>query len=129
MTSRFEDAEVARAIATPCDKTVAGASPTFSWRPFHGAAECAEALPRRMVFGGLEARERWAENRARGAHCVPTKGIGRGRAPGSEAARQRARTLTVVCGRDGCSTPRRARKMTMYVGENALSIWMKATVR
>ena len=45
----------------------------------------------------------WAANRARGAHCVPTKGKGRGKAPGSKEARQRARTLTLVCRRVGCS--------------------------
>ena len=68
-----------------------------SSRPLRQAAE----KPRRLEFGGLEARDRWAANRASG--WFPTKGLGVGGAPGSEASRQRHRLLTLVCGAPGCT--------------------------
>ena len=80
---------------------VGGSSPTA----LPGRLLCqadSEELPRQWIFAGPEARARWAANRARGAHCVPTRGVGVGKAPGSEEARQRARTLTLVCCRVGC---------------------------
>ena len=59
--------------------------------PAHTAAEDGALLLTRDEA----ATAQWAANRARGS--FPTKGCGKGRAPGSEDARQRWRTLLFVC--------------------------------
>ena len=78
----------------------ATSTPFSPGRLLHQADEPSDA-PQQMLFGGAEARRRWADDRARG--WFPTKGVGRGNAPGSEASRQRARTFTLVCSRAGCA--------------------------
>ena len=76
-------------------------TPTSPGRLLHQAGVPAVDQPQRLVFCTAEAQRQWADNRARG--WFPTRHVGRGRAPGSEASRQRARTLTLVCSRAGCS--------------------------
>ena len=49
----------------------------------------------RLLRRDAAALGRWADHRARGS--FPTKGCGKGRAPGSEAARQAWRTFVFVC--------------------------------
>ena len=58
-------------------------------------AGCNAADGAQLLCRDAAALNRWAANRARGS--FPTKGIGKGRAPGSEAARQAWRTFVFVC--------------------------------
>ena len=76
-------------------------TPISPGRLLHQAGVPEGDQPQRLLFRSVEAQMRWAENRARG--WFPTMHVGRGNAPGSEASRQRARTLTLVCTRVGCS--------------------------
>ena len=109
-------------FATPDNWHWLGGTSPSSCRPLHEADSDVGPWPRQLLFGGMEARVRWADNRASG--WFPTKGVGRGRAPGSEAARQRARTLTAVCLRPGCDalvTMARARQQARAAGRHLLA--------
>ena len=84
-------------VVSPAADGQAEPTPSLCGRLLCEAARIDEQ-PSQLVFG--RGYTQWAENRARG--WFPTKGVGRGRAPGSEKSRQRARTLTVQCKRAGC---------------------------
>jgi len=99
-TARSDGADVDAANSTKGATLWASLPAAPGSRPLCQAVAAGEK-PRRLEFGGLEARDRWAANRASG--WFPTKGVGVGGAPGSEASRQRHRLLTLVCGAPGCT--------------------------
>ena len=91
----------------------------------------------RLLTRDAAATQRWACNRARGS--FPTKGCGKGRAPGSEDTRQSWRTFTFVCPRPGCVAlvnraralqhARRAGRRSVIAGDGCASASCSADFR